>query len=194
MDPPPYRGVLEVNGVDLGRRILGGVEPIKSFEAQRAAAPTTALSVGTGIYVEAEAGHLVPTMVVGEDAEASGGRFVWMPGEAGEQKFGEGSATWLLDVPREGTYYVWGRVLAPTPSEDSFYVRVFSPLIEPVSQAEWHLGTHPSWAWEPLKLDKAPEPTPLLLPAGEVSLQLRVREDGTKIDRLCITPDPLQEP
>jgi hypothetical protein len=35
---------------------------------------------------------------------------------------------------------------------------------------------------------------PISLPAGTVNLQIRVREAGTKIDRLFLTPQAAAEP
>ena len=189
MTPTPSRAILEFNGEDLGKEILGGIEPVKTHEAQLATAPADAISVAEGAYLEVEAGTVVAPMEVGEDEGASGGKFVWAPGEPGERGGSGGTVTWRLHVAREGTYRIWGRVMAPTPDDDSFYVRVFSDTAEPVNMADWHIGTHADWEWTPVALARDTAPTPIILPAGDVSLQLRVREDGAKIDRLFVTPD-----
>ncbi len=192
--PTPSRAVLEIDGQAVGREILGDVEPAKSYVAQRAATPGDLPEIGEGLYLEAEDSVVMAPMVAEDDADASGGKFVWMPGESGEKGGGEGSATWLIHIAREGTYYMWGRVMAATPDDDSFFIRVFSDSAEPINMADWHIGTHETWEWIPVTLSKTVDPTPLVLPAGQVNLQLRVREDGAKLGRLFITPDPLAVP
>lgn len=194
LEPPPSRAVLELDGEDIGRGILAEVEPIRSYQEQIAAAPVDGLPPNAGTYLEAEAGVVLPNMVVAEDPQASGGKYVWTPGEPGAKGGGQGSVTWRLRVVREGTYYIWGRVMAPTPDDDSFYVRVFTESAEPISDAEWRTGTHEQWEWASVSLDRQTSPTPIVLPSGGVSLQLRTREDGTKVDRLYITPDADDRP
>ena len=195
IEPPPSRAVLELDGEDIGRRILRDIEPIKYYEAKIVETPPVMVSAEEGIHWEAESGQVMPPMVIAGDEGASGGKYVWMPGVPGG-KGGSivGSVTWRLNVLKAGKYYVWGRVLAPTPEDDSFFVQGFTDTSELVSLAEWHTGTHPQWEWTRMTLNRAQEPTPLTLPEGEVSLQLRVREDGTKIDHLLITPDVEEQP
>ena len=194
LEPAPSRAVLELDGEDIGREILKGIEPIKSYMA-KSDAPPVVISVDTDAYWEAESGQVMPPMTVDKDESASGGKYVWMPGKPGE-KGGSvlGSVTWRLNIPRSGDYYVWGRVLAPTPEDDSFYVRVLKGADDLIGMSEWHTGTHQQWEWARITLNRAQELTPLALPVGEVRLQLRVREDGTKIDRLFITTDADKEP
>ena len=190
IEPPPSRAVLELDGQDIGRELLKDIEPIKSYEAKVTEAPELTVAPGEGTYWEAESGFVAEPMVIGDDDDAFGARFVWMPGEPGEKGGGAGSVTWRLNVSEAGQYYLWGRLLAPTPDDDSFLVRVFTETAEPVGVAEWHTGTHQQWEWTRVNLNRSVEPTPIPLPRGEVRLQLRVREDGTKIDRLFITTNP----
>jgi len=195
LEPAPSRAVLELDGEDIGRELLKDIEPIKSHVAKLADTPPVVISVDADAYWEAESGQIMPPMTVDEDENASGGKYVWMPGEAG-QRGGSimGSVTWQLDIARAEDYYVWGRVLAPTPEDDSFYVQASTESGDLIGLSEWHTGTHQQWEWTRMTLNRTQEPTPLTLPEGEVSLQLRVREDGTKIDRLFITPDADREP
>lgn len=195
IEPAPSRAVLELDGEDIGRRILQNIEPIKSYKAQMIETEPMQVSAEKGIYWEAESGQVMPPMTVSEDANASGGKYVWMPGEPGGRGGSIlGSVTWRLTVPKAGTYHVWGRILAPTPEDDSFFVRAFTHVGEIVSLSEWHTGTHAQWEWTRMTLNLAEKLTPLALPEGEVNFQLRVREDGTKIDRLFITPSLDEEP
>ncbi|MFP4250230.1 MAG: hypothetical protein ACLFU7_11265, partial [Armatimonadota bacterium] len=91
-------------------------------------------------------------------------------------------------VAEAGQYYLWGRIQAPSPEDDSFFLRVYTDDAEPVSRVDWHTGQHEAWEWTVFSLQGQEEPAPLTLPAGEVTLELSAREDGTKIDRLMLTP------
>ncbi|MCD6362273.1 MAG: hypothetical protein J7M38_15550 [Armatimonadetes bacterium] len=192
--PAPDDALLELDGKDIGRALLANLEVIRRYEQRKAAGDNAIQVLAEGWYFEAESGALVPAMRVGEDEDASGGAFIWMPGKAGERTSGYGSATWQIDIPEAGDYYLWGRVLAPTPSDDSFYLRVFTATGEPVGRSDWHTGVHENWEWVPVTLAKSTEPAALPLPAGRVGIELSVREDGTKIDRLFLTPYMDQEP
>ena len=93
-----------------------------------------------------------------------------------------------------GGSFLWGRVLAPTPDDDSFLVRVFTEAKEIVEPTMWSTGVHKQWEWTRVSLNAARGPEPLPLPAGLVNLQLRVREDGTQIDRLFLTASQDERP
>lgn len=195
LEPAPSRAVLELDGQDIGRALLADIEPILSHQEAVADTPVIAVPPDRGVFWEAEAGHVVAPMVVDHCNEAFGTAFVWMPGEPGERGGDpSGSVTWRLHVQEEGTYYLWGRVRAPTPEDDSFFVRIATDLADLVGRSDWHTGVHEQWDWTPLRLDRDPGPTPLRLPAGEIALQLLVREDGTAVDRLYITADPDDRP
>lgn len=195
VNPPPSRGVLELDGEDIGKRILRDLELVKTYETRLARAAANAVIVEGASYWEAESGAVVPPMTAAEDEGASGGKYVWMPGAPGERGGSSlGSVTWRLNVRKAGEYYVWGRVEAPTPDDDSFFVRLFTDAGDVVGRADWHTGTHERWEWTRMTLGRSREARPLTLYRGEASLQLRVREDGTKIDRLFVTPRADEEP
>lgn len=187
LEPAPVRAVLSLDGEDIGRKIL---EPVKPAGVDLSTLPLLNVDAEKGLEWEAESGALEPLMRVGQDPEASGGKFVWMPGEPGGRGGGaRGSVTWRLGLPRAGVYYLWGRALTPTPEDDSFFVRAFRGEEEIVAQSYWPVGTHTSWEWVPVTFEGERAPAKLQLPAGEVFLQAIVREDGAKLDRLFITID-----
>ena len=132
------------------------------------------------LRVEAEAFDMQPPLAVAEAAEASGGRYVWMPG---------GAARYAFTVDRAGTYYVWGRVLAPYGGNDSFKVQV-----DDGPSRSWNGMQHQDgWHWEVMH-DSEGEVFRFELGPGEHALSLRYREDGSAIDRLLITDDPAFHP
>ncbi|MFO8079348.1 MAG: hypothetical protein R6V07_03480 [Armatimonadota bacterium] len=198
-EPAHTSAVLEVDGDDIGRPLLADFEPVLAYqrrqeERQERLAEGAVYLEGETTYFEAESGLIEPQMEVGEDDAASGGQFVWVPGEPGARNSLPGSVTWRLDVPEAGEHYLWGRVNAPTQEDDSFFVRAYTEDAEVFPRTDWHTGTHESWEWTAFTLVRSEQPLPLSLPEGEVNLEISAREDGTKIDRLMLTPYMDSEP
>jgi len=194
LEPPPSRAVLWLDGKDVGQAILERVEPIRTYIEHLKRTPPAVIPTNRGVYMEAESGYAVATVTVAEDTKASGRRFAWCPGEPGRQHSGHGRLVWRINVPEAGDYHVWGRVLAPTPADDSFYLQAFDNSGQPLKRFEWHTGRHTSWAWTPVTDGRTRERATLALPRGTVRMELEAREDGTKIDRLFITPDANARP
>jgi len=192
--PEPSRAVLAIDGEDVGRRILARIEPVTSYLAAVENAPPLVLPPDENVYVEAESGYAVPSFVVADDPQASAGRFAWTPGDPGERSRRRGRLLWKVRVPQAGEYRVWGRVRAPSPSDDSFYLRVRDADGALLRQVEWHTGGHTRWQWTPMTDARSREPAVLALPAGTVRLEIATREDGTQLDRLFVTPDPTAKP
>jgi len=195
LEPRPSRALLAVDGEDIGRRLLQDLEPIRSWQGKITAPSPLAVARDKSLYWEAEAGRVIPPMIRDKDERASGSAFVWMPAKPGEKASSSiGQVTWQLKLSAPGKYFLWGRVQAPTPSNDSFYVRVFSDEGEILAKTEWPTGVRKEWQWVPLVIGGDRAPTAFELPSGVVSVQLRVREAGTKIDRLFITANPTERP
>ncbi|MHB8899119.1 MAG: hypothetical protein ACYC6Y_10270, partial [Thermoguttaceae bacterium] len=193
--PAPGRVVLQVCGAgqqdspDVGRQLLEQVEPIRTYCRQRAQLRPVAVPADGEATWEAEDGIVFPEMELGEDPRASGGRFVGSSKES-QASTRTGSVTFELEVAEAGTYYLWGRVLAPDPERDSFYV-VLSDGFDPApNSASWHTLHDPEWQWRPVAFDRAKTPARFELGAGRTPLQFRVREPGAKLDRLVLTRDP----
>lgn len=194
LEPAPSRAVLELDGTEVGRPLLQGLPSIRASLAALERAVLDVPAAG-GLYWEAESGVLKPRMTTGRDSAASGGQFIWMPGEAGGRGANaHGSATWRLRVARAGDYYLWGRILTPTPSDDSFFLHAATSARTLVESAAWQPGVHPRWDWVPVSFDNRRQPAPWSFPAGEARLEVRVREDGAKLDRLFLTADPTLRP
>jgi hypothetical protein len=194
--PPWGPELLAVNGADVGQRLLAALPCVRDRQQAVAKAPVIAVDANKGTSFEAEAGILRAPMVSAAADDACGGKFVWVPGRPGESSpVGRAAVTWRLRLSQAGTYYLWGRVQAPTPEDDSFILRVATAAgAEPVSAAPWHLGTHVDWEWVPVTLTVTAAPTALPLPAGEVVIELQAREDGARLDRLFISADPAAAP
>jgi len=212
--------LLAIDGKDLGREILQDVEPIAAYRRMMES-PDSAGALVPGRPFEVESAPLImPPFQVGEDPAASGGKFVWMPGRPGEPG-GSPNARAVIPVrvPAAGTYYLWARILTPTPSDDSFFFRIrfFSPIGRPDSRpqgwpacrpmgeknwqgpkellprTDWQPGVRKSWEWAPVELGPGKQRA-LTLPAGVMVLEVICREDGSKMDQILLTPDPNWKP
>ena len=194
-EPAPTRTILAVNREDLGSQIMARLPGVQRRQDKvKAYKPLVVGPDGRAAW-EAEAGLTFSGMTVGKDDDAFGSQFVWVPGQPGEKGgIRSARAIWRLQLPRADTYYLWGRVKAPTPDDDSFFVSVSNEQTDLIARTDWHTGTHLAWEWTPVSLDRTATGTPLRLPQGPVTLELRCREDGTAIDRLYITTDPNDQP
>jgi hypothetical protein len=194
LTPPPPRHLLAVDGLDLGRRLIENLEPIRSVR-ERLALVTPVAVAADGAAWEAENCRVTLPMIWAQEAAASGGEFVWMPVPAGDRGGSStANATWLLKVAAAGTYYLWGRVRSPTPENDSFYLQAAATGGEVLQKTGWMTGVHTNWTWIPFVPEGSKKPEPLRLPQGAVTLQLLVREGGTMMDRLFLTPSPTNRP
>ena len=126
IEPQQPAAVLAVDGRDIGAEILGDVPGLAAYRAELARMKKELEE--NRIYVrgirpvrwEAEKGVVTLKMRVEKDGTASGGAYVWTPGEIGSRGIVPGSVSWQLEVKDAGTYRLWGRVLAPTPNRRAF--------------------------------------------------------------------------
>ncbi len=194
MDPRPSRSVLACDGEDLGARLLANVEPVRTLRTGGTRHEPIAVPARGGVGWEAEAGVISPPMTVEREAGAGPGAFLWMPAQPGERAGSSvGRARFNLAVAATGARYVWGRVLTPTPENDSFFVTVAGEddvILEPTA---WPTGVHREWTWVRF-MPEGKRPFPIPLRQGPATFEIRVREAGAKLDRLFITTDPNETP
>jgi hypothetical protein len=91
-----------------------------------------------------------------------------------------------LCVPSAGTYKLWGRVIAPSKEDDSFWVRVDGgPWVD------WNdITPGGAWHWATVTNDASSDAVVLAdLAGGAHTLSVAYREDGTRLDRVLITND-----
>lgn len=186
----PPKSLLAVDGNDIGKAMIEAVPPAPDAR-KRLEAAEVVLEPGQCRAIEAESAfQIVKPMEIASDPSASGGKFIWMSGEPGKEGGSAvARATWPIEVKKAGVYYLWGRVLTPTPNDDSFFVGAQSEEGEVLPRADWHTGVHTQWTWVPV----APRDMPadwLRLPAGRVRLRFSVREDGARLDALFISDRP----
>ena len=191
--PKPYQGVLEVDGKELGRPLLAAVEPLCSLPPGTGPLRCMTVPAGKAFFWEAESGLVLPGMAVGDDAEASGGRYVGQePSPLGQPS---GSVMWSLAIERPGRYWLWARVRsADARLMARFPFQVIGEDGAVMPAATWLLRSPGAWQWQPLQFEGAKSPAGLDLSKGVYRIQLQTRQSGTMIDRLMLTADPNERP
>ena len=145
-------------------------------------------------YLEAESGTLTAPMQAVNSSSASGGRYIVVPNGTGFANGGR--AVWTFSIPRSGDYAIWGSIIAPTASDNSFYVSVDANVIDEnfsdgVSTF-WDMGSTTSiWSWRRVrtKTNLGDTYRVYTLSAGTHTLFINHREDGTQLDQILITDD-----
>jgi hypothetical protein len=103
----------------------------------------------------------------------------------------EGMASYHFSVDNAGTYRIWGRVIAPTPNDDSFWVRMEKAGTPGSTLVRWNdITPGNNWHWTLVVNDGETAPKQFNLATGEHDLQVSYREDGAKLDVLVVTSDP----
>ena len=158
---------------------------------------TSGISYGYERAIEAEMADVIEApMEIADDANASGGQFVWMEGPPVTGGGGEGWVEYNLPIPAPGTYALWGKVLAWDGNSDSFWV-TWQPA-DPDENAQetqnteyrWGVAQGDEWHWDRINhwldggtFDREWE----IEEAGTTTLRIAVREDATMLDVIFIT-------
>lgn len=133
------------------------------------------------LFIEAESGTRVSPMVVGTDANASGGQYVY----SGTDE--QGTVSFSLNISQADDYYVWCRVLSEFNYTDSLYATMDGANEDIYETA---LGTlSPNWQWTRLNGETLGNPRVFALSAGTHTLTFRSREADTFLDSLYVTSD-----
>ena len=161
---------------------------------------TSGIGYGFDWAIEAEMADVIEApMIVADDADASGGQYVWMEGPPATGGGGEGWVEYSLNLPA-GIYALWGKVIAEDGNSDSFWV-TWQPA-DPDEDAQetentefrWGVGQGAEWHWDRINhwLDGGTFEREWEQPGGDTTLRIAVREDATKLDVIFIT-DNLSE-
>jgi hypothetical protein len=102
-----------------------------------------------------------------------------------------GQACYTFDILAAGTYKVWGRVIARTVNDDSFWVRM-----DAGSWIQWNeIAPGESWHWDFVHNDVTPTtPITFSLSAAQHTLCFAYREDDTRLDAFVVTSDTSYNP
>ena len=138
--------------------------------------------------IEAEDGYLNAPLAVFQDSSASGNNYIEAPNGSGsisdDPNQVNSSAEYSFIAPVTGNYVIWGRVKAMNGNDDSFFISV-----DGGDYALWDLQISQDWVWDKVNDRGGADPVIFYLEAGQHTLMLKQREDGSKIDQILITGD-----
>lgn len=144
---------------------------------------------GSEIAFEAEdVINIQPPMVIKEDKEASGGKYIVSPSEGVN-----GFVDYTIEIPEEGDWIVWGRVIAPDGDRDSFLIVGFDDTTTKPAygddQFRWTVRNTASWAWDQVNAVAGADPRVFRLTKGNHTLRIWNRENSTQLDVIFMTTD-----
>lgn len=142
--------------------------------------------MNTEVWLEAECTEVGGNWIIHKDPGSSNGEYLMV--KDGVQATGEPSPNsadhlvYHFYVPEEGNYKIWGRALAPSADDDSFWVRV--------NEEDWvnwnGIQGGSSWQWDDVHGGSG-EAILYALDSGNHTLTVTYREDGAGIDKFYIT-------
>jgi len=180
----PANCLLSVDGKDLGRKLLDGLDVVRKYRSLLDGKTPGTHSAGETIEAE-DAAMIVPPFVVVGDDKASGGKFVWAPGPAGgEGSGGVGRAVWVVNVPADGLHTLAARVQTPAARDESFFIRIRQRGRDMLSRTRWPTGVHPQWQWADLPDQTGSAPLRFRLHAGPAVVEVLGRQDGAHLDAI----------
>lgn len=97
---------------------------------------------------------------------------------------GTGVATFTITVPETATYALWGRTIAPSPDDDSFFVRVDNG-----GEALWDTPISNTWEWSMVSNRGDYAPKRYSLTKGQHTITVRSRENGAAVEEFKMTSD-----
>ena len=135
-------------------------------------------------WLEAEnADKIVSPLEVAYGEKASKGRYIYALNGAGSYyKPGPVMVTYTVNISQPGEYYLWGRVRASNKRNDSFFVQVNNGLVN-----LWEVELGDNWHWDVVNNRELADPVKFILTEGTHTIKIRLREDGTELDKLLLT-------
>jgi hypothetical protein len=159
----------------------------------RASADTVFIEAEGTDNVSNDRAKISSPLLIKEDPAASVGRYVTVAAGFNSQSAPpgeEGMATYHFNLGTGGAYRVWGRVIAPSPTDDSFWVRMDKAGTPGSKLVRWNdIAPGNNWHWALVVNDGETAPTQFNLAEGDHDLQVSYREDGARLDVLVITND-----
>jgi hypothetical protein len=135
-------------------------------------------------WLEAEqADVIVNPLEVVYDEKASEGSYIYSPNGTGNQSvLGFVMAIYRVNISNTGVYVLWGRVKAINGRENSFFVQ-----IDDGSNNLWEIEVGNYWHWDVANDRDRTDPVKFVLTKGVHTIKVKLREKGTKLDKLVLT-------
>ncbi len=144
--------------------------------------PQMSLPNGESHWLEAEyPNSLTGLFQIKEDEVASGSAFLYVSDSD------NGKATYKFTVQESGEYAVWGRMLGPDTSSDTFYMSISDGLNDDINKFPWKISTG-TWHWERIHTSENQNNT-FYFQSGIQAINIEKQEPGAMIDKFLITED-----
>lgn len=128
---------------------------------------------------------IVKPLEVANDEKASKGKYIYSPNGSGNQyKPGPIMATYTVKILQSGKYVLWGRTKVSGGKDNSFFVQIddgFDNL--------WEIKHGNHWHWDAVNDRDDADPVIFGLTEGVHTIKVKLREDGTALDKLFLTND-----
>ncbi len=170
---------------------------VTAFDARNNASPVSnGLNVTTPSVTEFEyhwleaeyANTLISPLRILNDSLASNTKYLGTTSNGTGDN--QGYATINFTINKDGNYIVLARGFANNGFDNSFWVSV-----DGGPEYQWDLDDYANfWHWDPVNGYLVADPILFSLNAGPHTIKFRVREDGTKLDKIVITNDLVFEP
>ncbi|MGF7140701.1 T9SS type A sorting domain-containing protein [Roseimarinus sediminis] len=146
----------------------------------------------TRVWLEAECTGVGDNWKTIKKVSASNGAYLTVtPGVQATAAPSSNSSDHLVysfHLPENGYYKVWGRVLAPTPDDDSFWVRM-----DEGDWTNWNgIVGGGTWQWDDVHNQADNNPMVYELDSGMHTLTICYREDGAAIDKIYLSNTGIQ--
>ncbi|MDH7600480.1 MAG: discoidin domain-containing protein, partial [Sedimentisphaerales bacterium] len=146
------------------------------------------------VWIEAEDAESItwPMRVYSDRPDASSGRYIAVFGDnSSSTPSTTGRASYTLRL-EAGTYMIIGRAIAPTSTDDSFWVLLEGATTNTTNHVSgwirWGLDLGEGWHEVPISsMDDNDQTVLFTIPGGLYNLQIAFREDGALLDALRIT-------
>ena len=183
-----YGGHLLIDDVSLQEAGCGGVAPTPTPSPTE----TPASSSCGPLMQEAEAGTISGSkFVIGNRSDASGGQYVYVPDKSGNISSTVANnvdyVSYCFDVPADGDYTIQGWVSfeGNRTRSDSFFIQVDDL---PGNGYLWDTLKRKVFTQDEVSDRDKQNPVVVNLTAGEHIVKVHLREDGTLLDKIALTP------
>jgi arylsulfatase A-like enzyme len=141
------------------------------------------------VYLWLEAEHadtIISPLEIASDEDASKGQYLYTPNGTGNHYTPSPvMATYTVTISQPGVYIMWGNVVVTDKRDNSFFMQV-----DDGPDYLWEIEPGKTWHWDQVN-DHRNELDPIMfyLTSGMHTIKMKVREDGTKLDRMLFTND-----
>jgi hypothetical protein len=135
-------------------------------------------------WLEAEqADTIIFPLEVANDEDASNGRFIYAQNGTGNEYTPSSTmATYTVTISQAGEYILWGRVKIFDGNNNSFFIEIDNGI-----DNLWEVELGKNWHWDAVNYCDRVDPVKFTLFEGKHIIKVKLREDGTKLDKLLLT-------